>query len=73
MRYLSIALLGFTVSLAACSGGGGSGRNNAPAPASQGFVDFTRSTAATAPEDAEPIDVDQLALPTPEDAEPEAS
>lgn len=74
MRYPTIALLGLTASLVACGGGGsGSGKNSTPAPASQGFVDFTRALAATAPEDTEPVDVDQLALPTPEDTEPEAS
>lgn len=73
MRYPTIALIGLTASLVACGGDGGSGKNKTPAPAPQGFVDFTRALAATAPEDAEPVDVDQLAQPTPEDTEPEAS
>lgn len=71
MRYPTLALIGVAVSLMACSGDGGSGRENTPAP--QGFVNFTRALAATVPEDTEPVDVDRLALPTPEDTEPEAS
>lgn len=60
---VSIALL------TACGGGGGGG--NDPSSPSQGFVEFTRTLAATMPDDSEPAEVDSVTVTTADDAEPE--
>lgn len=61
---VSIALL------AGCGGGGGGGGNDPSAP-SQGFVEFTRTLAATMPDASEPAEVDSVTVTTADDAEPE--
>lgn len=55
--------------LAGCGSNGG-GDDTPPIP-DQGFVEFTRSLAATSPETSEPVDVDAIATVTPDDTEPE--
>lgn len=69
MRHLKIsALLTCWFVLGGCSGGGGG--DGAAVPAVDGFVSFTRNLAATAPEDSEPADVDNVTLTSPETDEP---
>ncbi len=72
MRHLkTIAILVFLLAISGCgrSGGGGGGAAGSGMPA-DGFVGYTQSLAATAPEDSETTDVDNVTPTMPEDAEP---
>ena len=61
--------------LAACGGGGSDYSNGGPVvvtptPTADAFTVAVQSTAASAPDDAEPASIDSVAATSPEDTEP---
>jgi uncharacterized protein YggE len=67
------ALIAALSLLAACGGSSPSAMNNPPPPVAQGdpFVVSVQAEAATAPDTAEPNNIDVLVTTAPEDKEPD--
>lgn len=63
-------LVGMFLLLSGCSGGSGGSGSAGTAPAGDGFVAFTLNLAGAVSEDSEPVNVDNVEITLPEDAEP---
>lgn len=70
-RTLTAALA--LATMAGCGSNGSENGTETPPPSgsAQSFTDFARSLVATAPDDSEPVEIDQTALQQLEDVEPE--
>jgi hypothetical protein len=71
MKKINIFTLGFAVLvfLSGCSSGGGGG-TTPPLSENDSFTNTVRGVTSTAPDDAEPIDIDGVTATTPEGNEP---